>query len=132
MTEPAAWLIESAIHDSNGPYYLCVRTLGLVGFFDWKPDNQAAIRFGRKEDAERVRDTIKQLCPELFPHTNPMPQAVEHSWFGQREATPFRNSCNRHSDCAAATENWKRNHNGQLPGVNFHCHDEECEDCFGC
>lgn len=44
----------------------------------------------------------------------------------------FKNSCNRHADCNAATENWKLNHNGQLPGFNFHCHDEECEDCFGC
>jgi hypothetical protein len=40
--------------------------------------------------------------------------------------------CNRHDDCAAAVENWKRNHNGEAPGLGFHCHDDECEDCFGC
>lgn len=42
------------------------------------------------------------------------------------------NFCNRHSDCAAAVENFKRNNSGKTPGFNFHCHDEDCEDCFGC
>jgi NTP pyrophosphatase (non-canonical NTP hydrolase) len=51
----------------------------------------------------------------------------------ERESISVR-SCNRHSNCdKAETEVLARN-----PGktrsdinVNFHCHDEECEDCFG-
>jgi hypothetical protein len=48
------------------------------------------------------------------------------------EPEPVPRSCNRHSDCDKAVENWKRNHNGQMPSPGFHCHDDECEDCFGC
>ena len=36
--------------------------------------------------------------------------------------------CNRHSDCDLADIK-----DGRLPGEykpNFHCHDDECEDCF--
>ena len=41
------------------------------------------------------------------------------------------NSCNRHSDCEAAEREYY-NRTGVHPGFNFHCHDECCEDCFGC
>jgi hypothetical protein len=42
-------------------------------------------------------------------------------------------SCNRHFNCEVAEQIWfvanaTRKH---LP-VNFHCHDDECPDCFGC
>jgi hypothetical protein len=40
-----------------------------------------------------------------------------------------RNSCNRHDDCRAADEA------ARAKGATFgasHCHDECCEDCFGC
>lgn len=45
---------------------------------------------------------------------------------------PFNesNSCNRHADCARSTEMYKLVNNRD-PGANFHCHDDECEDCFG-
>lgn len=42
----------------------------------------------------------------------------------------FSASCNRHSDCKAATEKFRAT-NGRDPGFSFHCHDDECEDCFG-
>lgn len=44
---------------------------------------------------------------------------------------PVRNSCNRHGDCEKAEAAFKEK-NGRLPNLNFHCHDDECEDCFGC
>jgi hypothetical protein len=73
------WLIESAIQDERGPYYLCAFNLG--GFrFDWKPDSNRALRFARREDAENARDAIRELCPDLFPAINPMPQARQHAW----------------------------------------------------
>jgi hypothetical protein len=40
-----------------------------------------------------------------------------------------RTSCNRHSDCRAADEAAKAK--GATFGAS-HCHDECCEDCFGC
>lgn len=40
-------------------------------------------------------------------------------------------TCNRHYDCAAAEAIFLKDY-GKKPGVNFHCHDECCEDCFGC
>ena len=45
------------------------------------------------------------------------------------------NSCNRHSDCEVAIQEYlvkypnKKRH--EIP-FGFHCHDEDCEDCFGC
>jgi len=40
-------------------------------------------------------------------------------------------SCNRHSNCDQAVAKFEAE-NGRKPGVSFHCHDDECEDCFGC
>jgi hypothetical protein len=44
-------------------------------------------------------------------------------------------SCNRHEDCSEAEERYmKRNgitERYEIP-LGFHCHDDECEDCFGC
>lgn len=58
------------------------------------------------------------------------------------------NTCNLHDDCAAADEavrakggrparrdGWadgKPVRAGELVFSAFHCHDEDCEDCFGC
>ncbi len=41
-------------------------------------------------------------------------------------------SCNRHDDCKKAEEQWFKDHPDKkyLP-VDFHCHDECCEECFG-
>jgi len=40
------------------------------------------------------------------------------------------NQCNRHNDCGAATAAFRAEH-GRDPKVNFHCHDDSCEECFG-
>lgn len=43
-------------------------------------------------------------------------------------------SCNRHVDCDVAIQVWLEKHPGKtrtdIP-FSFHCHDDECEDCFG-
>lgn len=41
-----------------------------------------------------------------------------------------KRSCNRHGDCDVAASEYREKY-GKDPGVNFHCHDEDCEDCFG-
>lgn len=42
---------------------------------------------------------------------------------------PPKESCNRHKDCEAADEAAR----AKDPMMNAeHCHDENCEDCFGC
>lgn len=39
-------------------------------------------------------------------------------------------SCNRHFNCDKADEEYRAK-NGKDPWYTFHCHDEDCEDCFG-
>ena len=46
----------------------------------------------------------------------------------QSFSAPLSNSCNRHCDCAAADA--KAASKGRTRAD--HCHDDECEDCFGC
>lgn len=50
------------------------------------------------------------------------------------EPIPKVKSCNRHFDCKEAEEVYYSKHpkkpRDYIP--NFHCHDDECEDCFGC
>jgi hypothetical protein len=48
----------------------------------------------------------------------------------KRSEEERRNACNRHGDCKAA-EAALFAKEGRHPGVNFHCHTEDCEDCFG-
>lgn len=47
---------------------------------------------------------------------------------------PLR-QCNRHNDCDQANRDWLASNPGkqywEVP-VNMHCHDDDCEDCFGC
>lgn len=43
--------------------------------------------------------------------------------------------CNRHDDCDAAEQRLLDRHPGkprwQVLPVDFHCHDDCCEECFG-
>lgn len=38
-------------------------------------------------------------------------------------------TCNRHKDCSAVDALERQA--GRTPSYNSHCHDEDCEDCFG-
>jgi hypothetical protein len=54
----------------------------------------------------------------------------------ERKLDNIKVTCNRHVDCdAAEAEVLKKYPTLYLTrndiGLNFHCHDEECEDCFG-
>jgi hypothetical protein len=41
-------------------------------------------------------------------------------------------SCNRHADCDKANAEYlQRNPDKQFVPLSFHCHSEDCEDCFG-
>lgn len=41
-------------------------------------------------------------------------------------------SCNRHEDCDKAEKEWLERHPcARWTPVDFHCHDECCEECFG-
>lgn len=42
-------------------------------------------------------------------------------------------TCNRHNDCDEANKEWLRKYPGPIWSIppNFHCHDDDCEDCFG-
>ena len=43
-------------------------------------------------------------------------------------------SCNRHSDCDKAEEEMLKRYPGKTKNdvsFTFHCHSDDCEDCFG-
>jgi hypothetical protein len=53
--------------------------------------------------------------------------------YGRSVGLILQRVCNRHSDCDKAEREWLKAHpNSKWCPVNFHCHDDECEDCFGC
>ena len=51
----------------------------------------------------------------------------------EREAGPPKvRSCNRHQNCDEANQEWLVAHPAEkFVPFSFHCHDEDCEDCFG-
>lgn len=63
---------------------------------------------------------------EEWRHWEPSREAVKAAKDAAEE-----NTCNRHDDCQAANKAYRAKH-GRDPGFGFHCHDEDCEDCFGC
>lgn len=78
-TPDVGWLIEASFQSAQGPHYMCVTDV--AGYhFEWRPDHHAALRFCREEDANRARDAIRELRPDLFPTVVPFPRAVEHMW----------------------------------------------------
>lgn len=43
-----------------------------------------------------------------------------------------KRSCNRHDDCGEADKTYLSIHTKErFTPANFHCHNDECEDCFG-
>lgn len=42
-----------------------------------------------------------------------------------------RTGCNRHDDCEQAEKDRLTRHPGTRPPFSFHCHNDECEECFG-
>jgi hypothetical protein len=48
----------------------------------------------------------------------------------EREPLTFPKSCNRHGDCDEADAIFEKR-NGRKPGYGFHCHNDECDECFG-
>lgn len=44
---------------------------------------------------------------------------------------PKVRACNRHSDCDHFDAEYKARRNVEFVPYNQHCHDEDCEDCFG-
>jgi hypothetical protein len=51
---------------------------------------------------------------------------------GERESDT--KSCNRHTNCELAVQELLARHPGMKRtdvSFSFHCHDDECEDCFG-
>ena len=55
-----------------------------------------------------------------------MPEPVD-----TRPPQPPNRSCNRHVDCEIAEKVRLEKHPGTNVPLSFHCHDEDCEDCFG-
>lgn len=64
------------------------------------------------------------------PKMAPIPTDV---WEGEGGSPAPARSCNRHSDCDRAEEEVMSRRGITRAEIHpsFHCHDDECEDCFG-
>ena len=71
MADETAWLIEKADGEPEGPRYLMGIRQGYGCM--WSTDNAVAIRFARKQDAERIAMDIATPT-----------RAVEHMWCDTR------------------------------------------------
>lgn len=71
MADETAWLIEKADGEPEGPRYLMGIRQGYGCM--WSTDNAVAIRFARKQDAERLAMDIQTPT-----------RAVEHMWCDAR------------------------------------------------
>ena len=75
---------------------------------------------------------IKQLLEEGTPYIAVSSTPYVRPDLYAKIAEGVKRSCNRHSDCDQANKDWLLNHHMEkyVP-IHFHCHDDECEDCFG-
>lgn len=48
-----------------------------------------------------------------------------------KSAQPKKRSCNRHDDCDAVEQEVLARNPGKTIHPDFHCHNDECEECFG-
>ena len=73
-----AWVIESGHNEPHGPFYWAgyiPHDRGVMGWGDnWSADHMDAVRFARREDAEKVRDMVTR-APRDGEH-----RVVEHGW----------------------------------------------------
>jgi len=93
------------------------------GYSDSIGEIVCPIPFDTEAKAQEALEILRQISnPRLM---NSIIKA------GPTEVPAIRRSCNRHDDCAEAEARFKKD-KGRDPGPNFHCHDDECEDCFGC
>lgn len=47
------------------------------------------------------------------------------------DCKPVKRSCNRHDDCDKADEYILNKTGDMYVPIDFHCHDDECSECFG-
>ena len=106
-TEETGWVIEKEL-TKDGPLYLCTDMVGRrrsacgiytrgQSHFVFSRDNAKAIRFARKEDAERICEALFLAFKwDIFPTEGNYPKAVEHMWMDDEEPTNERTHQNEH------------------------------------
>jgi len=81
-----------------------------------------------------VNSTAK-LLGVLVEESNWRPFEPSREAVAEAQRARDENTCNRHDDCEAATlaymQRHEIKHRWQVP-FRLHCHDENCEECFGC
>lgn len=75
--ERTAWLVEGA-----GPCWLGVSRVGKV--FAWVTHVDWALQLETEDQANALRDAVRELRPDLFPDCYPMPRGTEHLWMAPR------------------------------------------------
>jgi hypothetical protein len=87
-------------------------------------------------EMERMLNVSNRLREDLLATLPIAPTMIHLSEIGEVTADAVvitaKRSCNRHDDCDQAAKDWLLNHHMEkyVP-VNFHCHNDECEECFG-
>jgi len=86
----------------------------------WKPEDIVAALVEKQEKNEgRTWPNWKTSDPN---------KAIEHD----RTKDIIIRGCNRHDNCEVAEKARLEKNPGTYTPINFHCHDDDCEDCFGC
>lgn len=88
----------------------------------WPLPSAAQVRDEAAKEYKAARARLTALLSASPPHAAGIPTEE------RTEQRQFR-SCNRHADCDAAEA--KERAGGRISFIGFHCHDDECEDCFG-
>lgn len=82
---------------------------------------------------DEVFDPLQPVGPKMAPYS--IESCTCEQTDGQSCPIPLHQpavveSCNRHHDCKRAEADFFARE-GRQPNLGFHCHDDECEDCFG-
>jgi hypothetical protein len=110
-------------------------------------EEETELRFPEKNEFELLGWPLSEwvliqgwFTQRYGPHALPSDvKKVWETWPGlwpgidaEKKPVEVVNSCNRHDNCDEARKTWLLNHpTEKFTPAGFHCHDDECEDCFG-
>jgi hypothetical protein len=115
------------MNDANSIKELCEAAQRLL---DWVP--VCSVGSSGYQRIEKLKEILARVAPSSM--TVSVKADLEHP----RKDTggEVARSCNRHVDCNIAENMWRAKHPTAVDEIfiplSFHCHDDECEDCFGC
>jgi len=131
-------LIRMAIIDAQQAYADTLKR-HLRDANQWKSRAEAAE--GEAEKAKEERNRLEKMLQDIYAKCVDIgilkpaaltPEPAQST--PQQQITPQKRSCNRHEDCDTAEEALLARSPSKTKAdisLSFHCHAEDCEDCFG-